>query len=324
MPSFSKTTTGEEVVRAFAKQVAGKTIVITGPSKGGIGAEAAYCFAAANPKEIILAGRTEAKVSPVIQKIQEIDPKVKATFVKLDLADQSSVRKAAAEIISSVDKVDVLVNCAGIMAVNPYQTTADGIESQFGANHIGHFLLTNLLMDKILAAGEDARVVNVTSLGYETCGVRYEDWNFNEGKDYNPWYGYGQSKSANVLFSESLGEKLKKSGGQAYSVHPGLILESNLQGNTAISQELFMEGIALATEANGGKPLVMETPKTLQQGCATILVAALDPSIADTSGALLSDCNVHPTPVKEHAKGVENTQKLWKLSEELVGQKFEI
>ena len=108
----------------------------------------------------------------------EIDPKVQTSFVKLDLADQASIREAAKEINSSVDKVDILINCAGVMAVNPYTTTADGIEMHFGSNHIGHFLLTNLIMDKIVKAGKGARIVNVTSLGYELCGVRYEDWNF--------------------------------------------------------------------------------------------------------------------------------------------------
>lgn len=99
------------------------------------------------------------------------------TFVELDLADLSSVRKAAAEIKGKIEKLDILVNNAGVMAVKDFTKTIDGIEMHFAANHIGHFLLTNLLMDKLFAA-EEARIVNVSSGGYVCSRVRFEDWNF--------------------------------------------------------------------------------------------------------------------------------------------------
>ena len=102
----------------------------------------------------------------MIEKIKENSSSTEATFVKIDLADNSSVRDTAAKINNMVEKVDILINCAGIMAVKDFQKSADGIEMQFAANYIGHFLLTNLLMKKLVAAGKEARVVNVTSAGY--------------------------------------------------------------------------------------------------------------------------------------------------------------
>ena len=153
-------------------------VIITGASKGGIGAATATSLAGGNPGHLILAGRSEAKVLPVIEEIKKVNPEVKSTFVKLDLADQSSTRSAAKEINSIVDKIDILINNAGVMAVDEFKTTTEGIELQFGSNHIGPFLLTNLLLEKVVKAGKDARIVNVTSTGYELCGVSYDDWNF--------------------------------------------------------------------------------------------------------------------------------------------------
>lgn len=175
MSSFSRTSTGKEVVSAFEDQVRGKTIVITGASKGGLGAETALSLATANPAQIILAGRTESKITPVIEEIVSVNPAIRAQFVKLDLSDQKSIHETAVEILGLVDKIDILLNNAGIMAVENFETTKDGIESHFGANHIGHFLLTNLLLGKLAKGG---RVVNVTSMGYEASGIRWDDWNF--------------------------------------------------------------------------------------------------------------------------------------------------
>ncbi len=113
----------------------------------------------------------------MIEQIKALNPKINVTFLKVDLADLASIRKAASEINTSVEKIDYLINCAGVMAVPTFGTTKDGIEMQSGLNHIGHFLLTNLIMGKILAAGK-GRIIIVTSTGFEHGGVRYEDWNF--------------------------------------------------------------------------------------------------------------------------------------------------
>jgi NAD(P)-dependent dehydrogenase (short-subunit alcohol dehydrogenase family) len=156
------------------------SVLITGPSDGGIGAETATCLAAGSPSLIILAGRSLPKIQPVIDRIHSIHPEVKTKFISIDLSNQSSVREAASIINASVEKIDVLINNAAIMAC-PFGKTVDGIETQFGTNHIGHFLLTNLIMPKILAAGHGARIVNVSSLAHRMVDVRLEDWNFEVG-----------------------------------------------------------------------------------------------------------------------------------------------
>ncbi|KAL8719952.1 MAG: hypothetical protein Q9181_007987 [Wetmoreana brouardii] len=316
---FSSTTTGKEVVKTFASEADGKVILITGASKGGLGAETALSLATANPKKIILTGRSEAKVAPVLEQIKQTDSRIETQFIALELGDQQSVRRAAAEVNASVSKIDILINNAGIMAVEKYAKTADGVESQFGSNHVGPFLFTNLVANKF---GENSRVINVTSMGYEASGIRFDDWNFQDGQTYNPWYAYGQSKTANILFAHSLAEKLAKRGAQAYVVHPGLITSSNLMNN--VSQEMFMDGWKIAVEANGGKPVAMEEAKPLEAGCSTALVAALDPSLKSQSGAFLRDCNVAQEPLKPHADDAKCAKDLWSLSEQIIGEKFDL
>ena len=187
---FSSSTTGKEVVKTFLAQANGKVIIITGASKGGLGAETALSLATATPRTIILTGRDESKVTPVIERIKQMNPTIDCRFVALELGKQQSVRAAAAEINAGVAKVDILINNAGIMAVEDYVKTDDGIESQFGSNHIGPFLFTNLIANKL---GENSRVINVTSLGYEASGIRFDDWNFQVGLHW-----YEDERPANI------------------------------------------------------------------------------------------------------------------------------
>jgi NAD(P)-dependent dehydrogenase (short-subunit alcohol dehydrogenase family) len=206
-------------------------VVITGPTKGGLGAQTAIDLAQGKPGKILLLGRTESKVTPVIKEIKSISPSTKVHFVPLNLASFKSIRNAAAIINNSVSKIDVLINNAGVMAVKEYTLTEEGLEYQFGANHIGHFLLTRLLIPKIEAAGKGARVVNLKSMGHQMSEVRFDDINFNNGKDYNKWFAYGQSKTANILFTVALAKKLASKGALAFAVHPGGILETNLSND---------------------------------------------------------------------------------------------
>jgi NAD(P)-dependent dehydrogenase (short-subunit alcohol dehydrogenase family) len=116
-----------------------------------------------------------------MQKIKEINDEVSVFFFHIDLASLASVRKAAAEVNRKVEKIDYLINNAGIMGIPEFKKSEDGIELQFASNHVGHFLLTNLLMDKIIAAGRGARIVNVSSNGFELGEIRFGDWNFHVG-----------------------------------------------------------------------------------------------------------------------------------------------
>lgn len=210
-----------------ATHIAGKIIITTGVTQNGLGATFVETIAQHKPRLLILAGRSPNKVEATAAKIAQIS-NVETRILTLDLASQANIREAAKQVLDweDVEHIDVLVNSAGIMA-GPYRTTQDGIEAQFGSNHIGHFLFTNLIMSKILAA-RNPRIVNVSSNGHRYSGVRFEDWNFQDGKVYDQWEAYGQSKTANILFSKALAEKLGGRGLRAYSLHPGVAFGTSL------------------------------------------------------------------------------------------------
>jgi NAD(P)-dependent dehydrogenase (short-subunit alcohol dehydrogenase family) len=212
-----------------ASSIAGKIVLTTGVTQGGLGATFLEEIAKHKPKLLILAGRCHSKVQATAGKIKS-NPEsadVETRILILDLASQTQVREAAKQVLSyPEDRIDVLVNSAGIMA-GPYRTTEDGIEAQFGSNHIGHFLFTNLIMRKMLAS-PSPRVVNVASDGHRFSGIRFNDYNFSNGKAYDQWEAYGQSKTANILFSKALASKLGTRGLSSYSLHPGVTLGTSL------------------------------------------------------------------------------------------------
>lgn len=151
-------------------------VLITEPSDGGIGAETALSLAAESPACILFAGRSLPKIQIIVERIRRTYPDVTTQFTSLDLGSQHATREAAASINKSVQSIDILINNAAIMAC-PFAKTADGIQSKFGTNHIRHFLLTNLIMEKLIV-GRGARIVNVSSLGHRMSDVELDDWNF--------------------------------------------------------------------------------------------------------------------------------------------------
>ncbi|KAI0113592.1 putative short-chain dehydrogenase [Nemania sp. FL0031] len=318
MEAFNGNTTGQEVVAAFASDVAAKTILITGASTGSLGAESARTMAFA--KHLILAGRNEAKIKPVLEKIQALNPSGKTTFVQVDLASNKSVRRAAAEInaLPGLDHIDIVINAAGNMAVRTYQTSTDGVELQFAANHLGHFLLTKLLLEKILAAPVPT-VVNLTSTGYELGESNFEDPNFNNGNTYNPWLAYAQAKTANILHIVGLHDRYGDKGLATFAVHPGYVPGSQLQSTNGVDMDLMIEGYKIAVARNDGKDIPPQEVRTLQEGCATVLLAALDVGLRDQSPALLFEGGVY-AGTKEYALSKQNAKKLWDLSEKLTQQ----
>jgi NAD(P)-dependent dehydrogenase (short-subunit alcohol dehydrogenase family) len=292
---FEWATTGREVVDAFADKVKGRTckqfisyafnplfihtvltqniVLITGPSTGGIGEETAYALSLAQPAALFLAGRNLSKVQPLIERIHATNPSVNVHFIQLALDDMESVRNAAAAILALNVPLDVIINNAGIMFC-PFALTPQGIESQFGTNHIGHFLLTNLLLPAMRSGG---RIVNVSSSGHYFSGIRFTDPNFTKGYDFAD--AYGQSKTANILHALSLAERLRDRNIKAFSVHPGSI-STGLQVH--ITPESVAPAVARAKEI-WPKEFVAATMgrerKSLEQGCSTQLVAALDPAL---------------------------------------------
>ncbi|KAK3690101.1 short-chain dehydrogenase [Podospora appendiculata] len=321
MAVFDGAATGEQVVEAFASQVKGRTFVITGAGKPSIGSQIATLLASASPAHILIASRTASKVDAALDDIKQIDPSIKTTFVQVDLSDHDSVRHAAKEILAAAPKIDVLINSAGVMALKEYTLDKQGIELQLSSNHVGHFLLTNLLMPALLAAGADngARVVNLTSSGYLISPFRFDDWNYSAGATYDPWTGYGQSKTANVLFAFGLTKRLQHRGVTSTATHPGYNHETRL-GSHLTGEDYG--AISPTMKRNTGKEFVFEEPrfKSFSQITATTLVAALDPDIPARSPAFLQNSRVMEP--EAHARDAESVDKLWKLSEELVGQEF--
>ncbi|WZH40744.1 Short-chain dehydrogenase [Fusarium acuminatum] len=325
MSLLDKYSTSEEVVRAFASQAQGRTIVITGAGQPSIGSSMATTLAQASPAHIVIASRTASKAEPVLTQIQTINPAVKATFVQVDLSDHGSVRCAADKILAATDsKIGLLINSAGNMAIKTYTVDKQGIEIQFSANHVGHFLLTNLLMPALLAAAAEdedrgARIVNLTSLGYRISPVRFDDYNFSGGKAYDMWTAYGQAKTANILFAYGITERLKEKGITAFAAHPGSNIETNLGSH--LSMEDY-SSIPAITKRNVGKEFEFDDPrfKTFDQIGATPLAAALDPTFPEKDNCYVANCQVEEPD--EMARDPENVKQLWKLSEKLVGQEF--
>lgn len=279
-------------------------------------------MALAGPKQIVLAGRSRAKISPVIEAVNKVDQSIKVDFVQLDLANLQSVQQAGDEINKITDRIDVLINNAGIMALEKHTLNDAGVEMHMATNHFGHFYLTSLLSHK-LAASAPSRVINLSSNAYALSPIRFDDMNFSDST-YNPWLAYGQSKTANALFSLMLAKKLERQGVAVYTVNPGLILETHLQD--AVSPDMFRAGGELYQKiyAERGKPIPdMPVPKPLAAGSATTLVAALDPDIVSGNGGFLSDCQFDGG-IEEHGKSLEDAEKLWIISEKATGAKFSV
>lgn len=301
-----------------AASIAGKIVLTTGVTQGGLGATFVETIAKHNPALLILAGRNPTKVQATADKIKETTG-VETRVLKLDLASQEQIREAAKEVLAyPEDHIDVLVNSAGIMG-GKWATTKEGIELQFGGNHIGHFLFTNLIMPKILAS-KAPRIVSVGSDGHRYSGIRFDDPSFQDGKVYDQWLAYGQSKSANILFATALAKKLAGKGLKAYSIHPGQSLGTSLQPEGITDQDI---ADIERRDKEMGWDRAMDF-KTLDECSATHVVAAFDSRLDDYNGAYLEDGNLAPAKyLKETASKPEDAEKLWKLSEKLVGQAFD-
>ncbi|KAK8131424.1 hypothetical protein PG984_007862 [Apiospora sp. TS-2023a] len=316
MAVFNEETTAQNVVDAFGSNAAGKTFVITGPSQGGIGASAAVHLAKAKPARIILAGRSISKIQPVIDEIKGTNPSVSVNFVPLDLLDRDSVRQAAEDIKRLTTGIDGLINNAGIMTVEDFVTAKSGVESQLEANHVGHFLLTSLLIPE-LKEGKGV-VVNVSSGGYMYGGNwDLEDTDFQGGKRYNCWEAYGRSKLANVHFSIELGKRMTKFGGAAFAVIPGFIPATKLLANSDVSEKRLNAAFEDAKEKNGGV-MPVQRVASIEEGAANLLFPALNPELRKSSGALIQECRIDAVP--DWAGGAGQPEKLWRLSETLIGQ----
>ncbi len=312
---FHARSTGAEVLAAI--ELAGKTAIVTG-GYSGIGLETTRALAAKGVT-VIVPVRSPEKAAKNLADVQG-DVRTAA----LDLAALASVRSFAASTLGELDRLDLLINNAGIMAC-PLTRVGPGWESQFGVNHMGHFALTKALLP-LLEKTPGARVVALSSTGHKISGIRWDDIQWEES-EYNKWAAYGQAKTANALFANALSRRLKASGGLAFSVHPGGIF-------TPLQRHLPKEEmIALGWLGEDGEPseLAKAGFKSPEQGCSTTLWAATSPGLEGKAGVYCEDCDVAaPTEldgpmarykgVNAHACDDEGAERLWSVSEDLLAQ----
>jgi len=244
----------------------------------------------------------------------------KIEFIEIDLGSLQSVRTAAQQFLSKNLPLHILINNAGIMAT-PLQKTVDGFESQFGTNHLAHFLLTNLLVPALRRGGRGSRVVCLSSVGHKRGPVIFDDVNF-EKTPYDKWRSYGQSKSANINFAVGFNLHHSAEGITANAVHPGGIM-------TGLQKELSQEEMAKMGWFDAeGKP--SDRFKTVEQGASTSVWAATSPELEGKGGFYLENCSIGVPAQPDafvsgyapHALSQEDAEKLWELSEKLLGQSF--
>lgn len=236
----------------------GKRVIVTGASSG-IGLNTATVLAAKGA-EVVVAVRNTEKGERAVAQIHADLPTARASVMRLDLSDLSSVRRFASEFAERHDRLDLLINNAGVM-IPPYQKTKDGFELQFGTNHLGHFALTGLLLPLLLAAPK-ARIVTVSSIA--SRGARIDFDNLDGSKGYRAMAFYQQSKLANILFAVELQHRLQRSGARAISLccHPG-ISDTNLMsrgsGQEAGRFMKFLMGLVAQPAEMGALPTLYAT-----------------------------------------------------------------
>jgi NAD(P)-dependent dehydrogenase (short-subunit alcohol dehydrogenase family) len=318
MAEFGFESTADQVLEG--QDLSGRTAFITG-GYSGLGKETARAMAAKGA-HVILSGRDATKLSAAADEIAEATG-AKVETLTCDLASLASIRAAAREAKERFDKIDLLINNAGVMAC-PLDRTADGFEMQFGTNHLGHFLLTNLLMP-LIERGECPRIVNLSSRGHHIDRVHFDDPNY-ESREYDKWKAYGQSKTANVLFAVGLEERLADKGIHAYALHPGGIMTNLGRHMSEADLEALRERIRASAAASGQEP---QPFKSIPQGAATTCWVATAEELEGTGGLYCEDCHVADQDdddtmggVRSYAIDAIEANKLWAHSERLVGETF--
>jgi len=322
MSEFGRDTTTDEVLDGT--DLSGRRFVITGAASG-LGRESARALAAHGASVTLLArnsDRAKDAVAEVASMVRGADLEAGVA----DLGDLDSIRAFAASYLAGHDAIDVLMNNAGVMAC-PFGHTADGFETQFGTNHLGHFLLTALLYP-VLQAGEQPRVVTLTSAGHSRADVDLADPNF-ERTEYSPWVAYGQAKTANALFARELARRAGPSGVLSFSVHPGGIITDL---GRHLTDDLLNEMADFArrrSAATSGESRDIHF-KTVEAGAATQVWAATSSDLVGHNGAYLADCGLGVVGGDPGVNGFmpyllddEHAAALWELSERLVGQRFD-
>jgi len=327
---FNAKSTTSDVIKGI--DLTGKIAIVTG-GDGGLGLEITKTLTSAGATVVVPARNTE-KAKKNLEGLTNVE------VGKLNLTDPASISAFAENFIASGRPLHMLINNAGVMWT-PLQRDERGYEGQFSTNHLGHFQLTAKLWDALKKAN-GARVVTVSSSAHHFSPVLFEDVNYNARK-YNKFEAYAQSKTANVLFTVELDKRAQQFGVRAYTLHPGLILTTNLGRYLTFDDfvtlgTLYPDGTA-NTEAEAAMKKIQ---KTKEQGAATTVWAATSPQLQNIGGVYLEDVEIadytpdhygdeagNRTPagtsgVAPFALEAEAAQKLWHISEELTHTNFDI
>jgi len=323
--NFDSSTTSDEVLAGL--DVSGRRILITGAASG-LGFESARALASHGAAVTVLA-RSLERANGAVAHLTDLVPEGQFESGGVDLADLSSIRSFTDAWLATHDAFDVLINNAGVMAC-PMGHTVDGFETQFGTNHLGHFLLTARMAPGLLR-GDAPRVVTLSSAGHSRSDVDLDDPNF-EVTDYSPWNAYGRAKTANALFARELANRGGDLGLLSYSVHPGGIVTDL---GRHLTDELINEMVSFAKERSQGTDPESSSPgmkfKSVEAGAATEVWAATssDAELLAHNGAYLADCGLGVLGADPGQNGFlahllndERAAGLWELSERMVGEAF--
>lgn len=287
-----------EVPSADARSLSGKTVLVTGATRG-IGYAAAAALAGMGAS-VIVHGRDPARVEKACKHIARAVPGSEVSGVVADLASLAEVRRLAREVADSCDRLDVLLNNAGLVT-RKRELTVDGIERQLAVNHLAPFLLTNLLLDK-LKASAPARIVTVASRAHRRGELDLDDLNWDK-RPYTGISAYGATKLANILFTRELARRLQGTGVTANCLHPGIVATNIFSGMGFVGR-IF--GIL-------SRPLLMPASR----GAKTSVYLASSPEVASVSGKYFDEAK--PVEPKAPAMDDEAAKALWIASEQLTG-----
>jgi len=322
--TFGATSTTDDVLSGV--NLKGKRILVTGVS-AGIGVETARSLVA-HAAEVVGAARDLNKAKAATEQVSKAAAANGGSFslIELDLANLKSVRACADQLLANGEAFEVVIANAGVMAT-PFGHTADGFETQFGTNHLGHFVLVNRIASLIRDGG---RLINLSSAGHRYSNVDLEDPNF-ERTTYEPFVAYGRSKTANILFAVAFDKRHRDRGVRAAAVHPGGIKTELGRYVEPGRLEKVIGEINQQLAPQGKGPFQW---KSIPQGAATSVWAAVVAPADEIGGRYCENChvgNVVPddatiTAVSEGVRGyavdVKTAEALWKKSEEMVGESF--
>ncbi|HEX7912946.1 MAG TPA: oxidoreductase [Paraburkholderia sp.] len=313
---FDAASTAAEVIQGI--DLSGRHVVVTG-GYSGIGVETVRAFHSAGAT-VIVPARDMSRAREALLDIPGV------ILEEMDLLDPVSIDRFAERVLAATDSLEILVNNAGVMA-SPLWRDARGYESQFAANHLGHFQLTCRLWPALRRAA-GARVIALSSYGHRRAGVDFHDPNF-EVRTYDPWVAYGQSKTANALFAVALDSIGQQEGVRAFSVHPGGIVTRLVRhmSQTQIDASEILD--------RSGKPIIdpRNNKKTPQQGAATTVWCATSPRLEGMGGVYCADCEIARALPSDDATELHGVRpratdpvaagRLWQLSEQLTGVRLD-